>query len=297
MKWFRLFLIFPLLFELFSCSKPPKRDTLAICAIFKDEAPWLSEWITYHHAVLGVNIFYLYNNDSTDNYREVLAPFLEKGMVTLIDWSSKDPNHLIFKAPEENLLVTAQLGAYNDCLKNKALGKVDWLAIIDIDEFIVPAQGVDAFYALLQEAKKRNKGTICLRWKIFGTSEVPTLKEGELLTEKLTWRAEDPHPWHQLVKSIHQPKRVDSVLVHIAEKVKPNFGGKTFSYDKVSIHHYWTRTEKHCLEKRKTSKEIDPHFFSNLHRIEDKKIFPYLPLLKKELIKLKSKERSSQKDL
>ena len=42
---------------------------LAICAIFREEAPFLEEWLTFHSGV-GVTHFYLYNNYSTDNFRE-----------------------------------------------------------------------------------------------------------------------------------------------------------------------------------------------------------------------------------
>jgi hypothetical protein len=40
---------------------------LSICAIFKDEAPYLQEWIEFHR-LLGVEKFYLYNNNSRDNF-------------------------------------------------------------------------------------------------------------------------------------------------------------------------------------------------------------------------------------
>jgi hypothetical protein len=55
--------------------------------MFKDEAPWLKEWISYHHNILGVEHFYLYNNDSSDDYREVLRPWIDQHIVELIDWS------------------------------------------------------------------------------------------------------------------------------------------------------------------------------------------------------------------
>ena len=50
---------------------------LTITAIFKNEGHYLKEWLDYH-LLAGVEHFYLYNNDSTDNYKEVLAPYIEK---------------------------------------------------------------------------------------------------------------------------------------------------------------------------------------------------------------------------
>ena len=51
---------------------------LAICAIFRDEAPFFAEWLAFHFKV-GATHFYLYNNGSTDNFEGVLRPWCNKG--------------------------------------------------------------------------------------------------------------------------------------------------------------------------------------------------------------------------
>lgn len=87
--------------------------------MFQNEAPWLKEWITYHHKVLGVDHFYLYNNDSTDDFMKILQPYIDNGIVELIDWSSNDPSHWV---TEINYLVpwiAVQVNAYKDCLKKE----------------------------------------------------------------------------------------------------------------------------------------------------------------------------------
>jgi hypothetical protein len=40
-------------------------DKIAICAIFKDEAPFLLEWLAFHR-MIGVDLFVLYDNGSND---------------------------------------------------------------------------------------------------------------------------------------------------------------------------------------------------------------------------------------
>ncbi len=272
---YKIFITF-VLFLFASCSSSHHLYRLAICAMFKDEAPWLKEWITYHRNVLGVDRFYLYNNESSDNYLEILQPYIEAGVVDLIDWDSTNPNHLASGAFMDAPWSAAQLGAYNDCLKTRALGQAKWVAMIDVDEFIVPVKGVKSFYALLDQAEKNKKGTVSLHWRVFGTSGVEDLEEGELLTEKLTWRANDEHPWNQLVKSIHRPEAIDFCLVHIAETLKPGFGARTFRPDQVRIHHYWARTEKFCAAKRNQTKEKDPAFFEAFHQVQDTTIQQYL---------------------
>jgi hypothetical protein len=65
-------------------SKAP-RFNLTACAIFREEAPFLAEWIRFHQSV-GFEHFYLYNNFSTDDFKAVLEPFIQEGLVTLVDW-------------------------------------------------------------------------------------------------------------------------------------------------------------------------------------------------------------------
>ena len=53
----------------------PKRKieakyNVSICAIFKNEALYLKEWIEFHR-IVGIEHFYMYNNNSEDNFREI----------------------------------------------------------------------------------------------------------------------------------------------------------------------------------------------------------------------------------
>src|SRR5512133_3338974 len=53
---------------------------LAVCAIFRDEARYLAEWVSFHR-VQGVEKFYLYDNRSTDDWRSEREPELAAGVV------------------------------------------------------------------------------------------------------------------------------------------------------------------------------------------------------------------------
>src|ERR1700719_1704415 len=61
------------------------RYELTACMKFKNAARFLSEWIEFHQ-VVGFEHFYLYSNNSTDNYIEALAPYCDEGSVTLYEW-------------------------------------------------------------------------------------------------------------------------------------------------------------------------------------------------------------------
>ena len=149
--------------------------------------------------------------------------------------------------------------------------------MIDIDEFIVPEHGVQSFYELLRSAEKSKAGTLLFSWRVFGTSDVATLGQEDLLIEKMIWRSKDEHPWNRNFKSIHRPEAVKFCIVHRADKLYKPYKRKTISVDEATIHHYWTRTEQACFEKRNKSKATDPEFFEGFHQVRDETILQYLP--------------------
>lgn len=271
---------------------------LAVCAMFKNEAPWLKEWIEFHK-IIGVEHFYLYNNDSTDNYLEVLDPYINDGLVELIDWPSiaenwDDNSHLVRGTSWWGY----QFKAYNACLKN-VLGKVQWLAILDIDEFIVPIDGKESLQLLLDDATKLNIGSLWFSWRCFGTSNVWEISDGALITEIFFMRSEDEHPWNQIPKSIHRPEAIKYVRIHDAEELMPGYIQFRVPPEFCRINHYWAKNAKWCIEKRwkyflesyEQLKEVAPPadyqnihtILSNLNLVEDRIIEQYLPELKKAM--------------
>ena len=56
-------------------DKRKMKYQVSLCLIFKNEAPFLKEWLDYH-LTIGVSHFYLYNNNSDDNYLDVIKPYI-----------------------------------------------------------------------------------------------------------------------------------------------------------------------------------------------------------------------------
>jgi len=115
-------------------SSNEKKYNLSICAIFKNEAKCLKEWIEYH-LLVGVDHFYLYNMNSTDEYLKVLKPYLIKGMVTLIQWQNFSGNQ---RNNPAFLMLSTRIPAYENAAKYVALHETEWLVFVDVDEFLVP---------------------------------------------------------------------------------------------------------------------------------------------------------------
>ena len=135
---------------------------VAICAIFLNEGPYLKEWIEYHR-IVGVEHFYLYNNNSTDEYKRVLESYIEKGIVTLTDW---DVPH-------------GQVPAYKDCVKRFSK-ETRWIGFIDLDEFVVPKK--NKIYEYLKEYENKC-GALQIYWKIYGSSGLETRNLEGMVTE------------------------------------------------------------------------------------------------------------------
>lgn len=127
-----------------------KKYSVCICGIFKNEEPYLKEWLE-HHLKIGVEHFYLYNNNSTDNYSEILKPYIERGLVTLTDWPKNQ----------------AQLEAYEECIREYSVD-TNWLGFIDIDEFIMLREDIPDIADVLKNFSGR--GSVVLYWRVFGSS-------------------------------------------------------------------------------------------------------------------------------
>lgn len=159
-----IFYILVLLHTLFRRKRKYKYE-VSLCLIFKDEAPYLKEWLEYH-LLIGVEHFYLYNNFSSDNYKEVLAPYIEQGIVTLMEWP----------------YMYAQTACYNECY-HKTKDETHWLGFIDADEFVNLLKDNDIKIYL----KHYNAyPSLYIYWRIFCTSGHVNETKEALLTERFT---------------------------------------------------------------------------------------------------------------
>lgn len=222
---------------------------LAICAVFKDDARFLSEWIDYHR-VVGVEQFWLYNNNSVDNYQVVLKPYIKEGIVKLVNWPS--PIHYDERWYAS---LSIQTSAYNHCL-DKVRGKVKWLAMIGVDDYIVPVKS-GSIVKVLERRFKKVSG-LGVNWVLFGSAGVQELAPGDLMTEKMTRRAPFFFGNPLVYKNIVKPHHVKSCISpHSCEYRKHHWAVDTHKHeikgdftdnlytDRLKIHHYWSRDLKY----------------------------------------------------
>lgn len=91
---------------------------LGLCAIAKNETPYLREWVAYHY-LIGFERIIVYDNESTVPVGETLADLHALGMVETYTIQGQ----------------AMQLVAYNHCLREHG-HEFEWLAFLDLDEFL-----------------------------------------------------------------------------------------------------------------------------------------------------------------
>lgn len=214
---------------------------LSVCAIAKNEGPYFKEWIEWHldH---GVEKFYIYDNESTDDTKDILLPYIQSGVVEYKYW----PGY------------RRQLAAYDDCLEHFRFAS-RWIAFIDLDEFIVPVKD-----ASIPEFLKRFESfaAVEVNWLVYGSGGRKTKSPGTMM-ERFRFHSRPDHYLNRHVKSIVDPRRVFTMIgCHEAAKisgfvadshgqpVKKNFREREPQQDIIRINHYAVRSYEEFLEKQ-----------------------------------------------
>jgi hypothetical protein len=123
------------------------RFKLAIVAIFKGEDEYLREWIEFHR-IVGVEHFFLYDNGDRESSRAILKPYVDVGIVTYIPFADFPEKSMRSKYGKDQFRkLSMQNLAYGDCVRKYAK-HCDWLAKIDLDEFLYPLEPYRPFWKL-----------------------------------------------------------------------------------------------------------------------------------------------------
>ncbi len=233
---------------------PSRHDwDLAVCSIFKNEAPYFAEWLEFHE-LSGVQHFFLYDDGSTDDFMPILQPWIDRGLVT------------VRKAGHRR-----QVAVYNHCLRHGAR-RARWVAFIDLDEFLFNPSGEELPSVL---EKYSGCSGVFVHWILFGSNgHVRPPAEGVLRSYTKSMSIEsairddfDHEPRGtsdggtssraRNGKSIVDPRAVVVAGVHSPHRLAwghlvdenlrrrsggPNALGEEFSCDVLRINHYWSRS-------------------------------------------------------
>jgi hypothetical protein len=198
----------------------------------RDENEYLDEWVRYHLNI-GFEHIVIYDNKS-------IIPVKNK-------WGKKKVTVLIENREFES---SAEDNCHNDTVRNF---DANWIARIDIDEFIVLKQHTD-INDLLEPYKEF--GGLGINWRIFGTSGHLTKPEG-LVRDNYMWRMPDNCGWilnggsfhlktiirREFCQQVHHPHFCISIKPLVNEDFQPYPDAWTdSSRKKAVIHHYITKS-------------------------------------------------------
>ena len=216
----------------------PDQAYAAICAVYLNEAPYLREWIEFHR-LMGVERFFLYDNGSTDDHLEALAPYLERGVVIRHEWPSSPPN---------------QGEIYSDCLRRHR-ADARWIAFIDVDEFLFsptgrpldevlreyePWPGVAVSIATFSYSGHRARpgGLVIENYTLMDTKEIEVIKQ--IVDPMRTLRSESVH-W--FVFEYGLPVDENGWPVGLVGQTKIPF------HERLRINHYPSKSEQEARAK------------------------------------------------
>lgn len=270
-KKFLCFLVIPytlikyLFLKLNSKKEKEYENEFAICAIFKDEARYLKEWIEYHKFI-GVDKFYLYNNNSTDNYYEILKPYIELKIVELKNYPGKQK----------------QMDAYNDCLmRHKYDSK--YIAFIDIDEFIFDydKKGIEKIKNAF--LKYPDASAIQINWMVFGSNNQEKY-QNDLVVKRFIKRSNIDFDMNKHTKSIVNPRKTLCFTnphysltigkynsINLYGDILNNHLNSKFNEKDVRINHYFNKSkEEYILKRQRGTADGNPIRAMELFSYHDK---------------------------
>lgn len=257
------------------------KHDLSICAIFKNEGEYLREWIEFHRLV-GVEHFYLYDNESTDGAGALLRPYVESGLVSYMTIGGE----------------LAQARAYMHCLKYHG-DESAWIGFIDLDEFLFSPTGDDLKAVL---APFSYAPAVGVNWCVHGTGGHQTKPEG-LVTESYRQRTRNAD-LNAHVKSIVRPASVlpiaspdphhfiyaDGLAVNERHQRFRGPFSEPVSFEILRINHYWTKSVEEARRKSTVPRadtgqrrELEGFLNPELNELRDDTIEPWVEKLRSAL--------------
>lgn len=242
---------------------PGDGPLVAICAIAKNEATYLDEWVAYHH-LMGFAPIRIYSHEPEDDSPAVLERLARHGLIEWRDWSV--PAGL-----------KPQWVAYENGLE-ALRGRADWVAFIDLDEFVVTPrhETIQDFLQVYGELE-----AIAVNWKMFGSSGHVTREPG-MVMERFTHSARRSYRGNRAVKTLARVDAIDVPLVHtckfrpgveyrtVSGEVMPADGfSSEVSHDTIRINHYFTRSREEWEAKAARGRGAKPAGHPLKHRTDE----------------------------
>jgi hypothetical protein len=240
-----------------------------VVGCMKNEGPYIVEWVAYHRAI-GVDNFIIYTNDCSDGTSEILDRLQEMGIV-------QHRNNDVWKGN------SPQQHALNTSLKENVIKNADWIAHIDVDEFMNIRCGngtLDDLFARIPDAT-----ALAMTWRLFGHNDVVQLNDDKMVIEQFDHAAPKFCPKPHTVWGFKTMFKNDGAYAkfscHRPNKLFDNARGRvkwvngsglpmgndvkekgwrsskaTIGYDLIQLNHYALRSAESYLIKRQRGRAL-----------------------------------------
>lgn len=239
-----------------------------IVACMKNEGPYILEWIAYHRAV-GFDTFLIYTNDCSDGTVDILQRLDALGVVHHRDnsaWSGKSP----------------QQHALDAALDEDVIKQADWIAHIDVDEFVNIRCGNGTLSDVFQRVPDATN--IAMTWRLFGHNGVRRFQDRFVIEQFDTCAPKycpKPHTVWGFKTMFRNIGAYEKISCHRPNKLAEGFEDKvkwvngsgrdmteaairngwrsskrTIGYDLIQLNHYALRSAESFLIKRQRGRAL-----------------------------------------
>jgi hypothetical protein len=226
---------------------------LSLCLIIKNENSYLKEWLDYH-ILLGVEHFWIYDNESDIPVATSLDAYIQSGWVTVNTITGK----------------SKQLYAYDHCIQTYGT-QSKWIGFIDTDEFIVLRDCNDLREYLKAFESFSGLAISSLFFGYGGNKTQP--RGGQIAGYRI--RTKEQFSRNRLIKSIIQPEKVIFPVSPHSFFYKEGFycvnekGSRVdiqqfpCHVDSIQVNHYFTRSEEEWNKKLSRGRGDAGNSYSN----------------------------------
>ena len=239
-----------------------------IVGCMKNEGPYILEWVAYHRAI-GFDSFLIYTNGCEDGTVEILDRLQALGVL-----EHRDNNDWSGNSPQQHAL--------DNALKEPVIVNAEWIAHIDVDEFINIRVGngtLDDFFAAVPEATN-----VAMTWRLFGHNDIVKFEDRFVVEQFDTCAPKfcpKPHTvwgFKTMFRNIgayakiscHRPNKLSEGFEDrvkwvngsgqdmTSEAIKNGWRSskKSIGYDLIQLNHYALRSAESFLIKRQRGRAL-----------------------------------------
>lgn len=239
-----------------------------IVGCMKNEGPYILEWVAYHRAV-GFDNFLIYTNGCEDGTTEILDRLMALGIVehrNNDNWSGNSPQQF----------------ALDNALEEPVIRNAEWIAHIDVDEFVNIRAGngtLDDAFAAAPDATN-----FAMTWRLFGHNGVLALEDRPVIEQFDTCAPKycpKPHTVWGFKTMFRNIGAYEKISCHRPNKLADGFedrvkwvngsgqdmtseaikngwrsSKKSIGYDLIQLNHYALRSAESYLIKRQRGRAL-----------------------------------------